>query len=379
MNYRHRHRHRHRHPWDIPHFGKLILVALESTPLPTVKMTSCAKKPLILKRKSVVNHRQLVLRVMDRLIRHTEHLLLTVTGDERKRHQFRVRQFKKALDSINKYPIDKPITSSAELLHLEGVGRGIATRIDEIIRTGSLSELAQEIKGEAKSTIIQQLAGISGIGEVTARKLVDQGVTSLDDLQNKVGQGQITLTHHMVKGLKYHDQIIQKIPREEIDDIRQIVIQSFAHQQSSLKIEICGSYRRGCRVSSDIDVLMTGQIEGGLPRIVAELTRSGLLIDNLTSNGQTKYMGICAHPEVKVGRRIDIRLVEPDSYYPALLYFTGSKALNQRMRQTAIELGLTLNEYGLFRQSEKIRVNSEKDIFDYLGLTYLSPPERDQA
>ena len=75
-------------------------------------------------------------------------------------------------------------------------------------------------------------------------------------------------------------------------------------------------------------------------------------------------------------RRIDIRFVPFQSYYSALLYFTGSFQLNREMRQVAKKLGYKLNEYGLYKNKKLIKVNSEKDIFDKLKLKYQEPKYR---
>jgi DNA polymerase/3'-5' exonuclease PolX len=114
-----------------------------------------------------------------------------------------------------------------------------------------------------------------------------------------------------------------------------------------------------------------------LKEIVKELKKIGFIVDDLTTQGDTKFMGVCKHPTIKIGRRIDIRLVTFDSFYPALLYFTGSMELNRKMRTVALQKGLTLNEYGLYRGETKIVVHSEKEIFDLLNLVYLEPKERD--
>jgi DNA polymerase/3'-5' exonuclease PolX len=78
-------------------------------------------------------------------------------------------------------------------------------------------------------------------------------------------------------------------------------------------------------------------------------------------------------------RRIDIRFVSFENYYSSLLYFTGSADLNRKMRNVAKKKGYKLSEYGLTNinnNSEKIVINSEKDIFDFLNLEYLKPNER---
>ena len=119
-----------------------------------------------------------------------------------------------------------------------------------------------------------------------------------------------------------------------------------------------------------------------LKAITDALRQSGFIVADLTSKGRSKYMGVCVHPAVKIGRRLDIRFVAYDSYFPSLLYFTGSKRLNVLMREIALEKGYTLNEYGLYRfkngiKGEKLKAGSEKAIFALLGIRYLSPIDRD--
>ena len=75
-------------------------------------------------------------------------------------------------------------------------------------------------------------------------------------------------------------------------------------------------------------------------------------------------------------RRIDIRFIPYDSFFSALLYFTGSAELNKKMRQVAKEMGYKLSEYGLFKNDDALEINSEKDVFTLLKLPYLEPNER---
>ena len=91
-----------------------------------------------------------------------------------------------------------------------------------------------------------------------------------------------------------------------------------------------------------------------LQDIVEYLSDEEFLVDHLTENGKTKYMGYCRlTPEHKV-RRIDIRFVACDCFYPAVLYFTGSCKFNQDMRRHALKKGYTLNEYGIYRVKSKV-------------------------
>ena len=101
------------------------------------------------------------------------------------------------------------------------------------------------------------------------------------------------------------------------------------------------------------------------------------ITDSLTcDNVETKYMGFCKYKEYVM--RIDIRYVPYDSYYTAILYFTGSKEFNKKMRKVAIKNGYMLNEYGLYdeKNNKQFKINSEKDVFDALNMHYLSPNDR---
>jgi len=103
-----------------------------------------------------------------------------------------------------------------------------------------------------------------------------------------------------------------------------------------------------------------------------------IIIDGLTGiDVDTKFMGFCQLHEFPV-RRIDIRFVPYESYYSALLYFTGSGSFNKKMRTVAINAGYLLNEYGLFNKktNKQIKIKSEKDIFDILKMEYLEPQFR---
>ena len=329
---------------------------------------------------------ELIIDVLGQLVSHTQSAIRSSIGSEKKKHQFRLAQFKKAVGSIKE--CSDAICSGQQARQLSGIGKGIGDRIDEILETGTLAELAEKQPIDETSRIINELTTVTGIGEANAKKFIEQGVTSLADLRNKYHKGQIMLTHHMQIGLKYYKAFQQKIAHQEITELEGM-IQSCVHQiYPDVLVEICGSYRREKSTSGDIDVLMTCQSIATeddlimsrihhLKDIVRALKGIGFLVDDLTSQGDTKYMGVCLHPTIQIGRRIDIRFMTYDSYYPAILYFTGSMMLNKLMRTHALKKKFTLNEYGLFHDEQKIVVHSEKEIFNLLGLVYLEPNERD--
>lgn len=338
-----------------------------------------------------ITGKELVIDVMSQLVEHTQTIINSATAEERKKHQFRLGQFQKAIETMREYTGE--ITSGTQAKQLKGIGKGIADRVDEIIKTGTLAELSTGISIDEKTKVLNELTSVTGIGDANAKKFYDVGIRSIQDLRDKSQAGQIKLTHHMQVGLKYHEDFQLKIPFKEIAELGETLRKCVATIDPDLIVEICGSHRRKKDLSGDIDVLITHSKikteedimqskESHLKKIVASLKQINFIVADLTSLGNTKYMGTCVHPEVKKGRRIDIRFVHYDAFFPALLYFTGSMTLNKLMRTVAIEKGYTLNEYGLYKfangqKGEKVVALSEKAIFDHLGIIYLEPTERE--
>lgn len=197
------------------------------------------------------------------------------------------------------------------------------------------------------------------------------------------------LNYHQLIGVKHYHNIKQKIPRTEMSQIEKILANIINKLNPNLILTICGSYRRGRSESGDIDCLIThpditskniDDSNNILAQIVTILTNMQFLVDHLTHDGTTKYMGLCQIPN-SIPRRIDIRLIPFESYYYATLYFTGSKTNNTNMRNAAKRLGYKLNEYGMYNIMDHsmcdLHCTSERDIYNFLNLPYLEPTQRD--
>jgi DNA polymerase/3'-5' exonuclease PolX len=172
---------------------------------------------------------------------------------------------------------------------------------------------------------------------------------------------------------------LKRIERKTIDKLHTKLSKLFDKMFPTLKWTICGSYRRGKPDSGDVDMLVTQrENKYELCVIIECMKKYGIIVDDLTEKGETKYMGMCRITSSTGFHRIDIRMINFECYYPALLYFTGSMELNTQMRTVAERKGYKLNEYHLIRLNDNVHmpINSEKDIFDYLNLKYLEPTER---
>lgn len=286
-----------------------------------------------------------------------------------------------------------------DLKDYDGVGKGIITRIEYFLKNGYFEETKdykEDKKEDNKQNIIDELKLVINIGESIALDLVNKGITSVKDLKKKVKKGEIEVNDKIKLGLKYYGIVQENIPRKEIDEYKKIfnIIIDELNKDEDKKyyFEIAGSYRREKPTSGDIDVLFSkkgvkdGKTLKHLSKIVNKLksnikenNNQPLLIDDLTEDGDTKYMGFSKLKDNFV-RRIDIRFIDDKSFHSALLYFTGSYELNKQMRKKAISMGYKLSEYGLFEKVDdewvKIKTKSEKDIFKKLGMDYLEPKYR---
>ncbi|PNI67632.1 POLB isoform 4, partial [Pan troglodytes] len=235
-------------------------------------------------------------------------------------------------------------------------------KIDEFLATGKLRKL-EKIRQDDTSSSINFLTRVSGIGPSAARKFVDEGIKTLEDLRKNEDK----LNHHQRIGLKYFGDFEKRIPREEMLQMQDIVLNEVKKVDSEYIATVCGSFRRGAESSGDMDVLLTH------PSFTSESTKQGVC--QLPSKNDEKE-----YPH----RRIDIRLIPKDQYYCGVLYFTGSDIFNKNMRAHALEKGFTINEYTIRPlgvtgvAGEPLPVDSEKDIFDYIQWKYREPKDRSE-
>jgi DNA polymerase beta len=308
---------------------------------------------------------------------------------EQTSNRFRLKNTQTVLQIIKDYP--NKIKNGSEIAHLKGVGKGSIERIDEILKTGKLSEIRSQTKYKKYVTQMAELEQIFGIGTKKAYELVKyHKIKSVDDLKKAYKSKKIDLTQQIIVGLKYHGKYKKNILRSEMDLINILVHKNITKVDPNLKGEICGSYRRQKLTSNDVDILLYHpkikskrqllEMPNLLIKFIKQLKKIGFILDDLTfDNYTTKYMGFCKLGDNPV-RRIDVYYTPFESYPATLLHLTGSANFNQKTRALAIELGYTLNEYGLYKVNQdtktKINTTSEKDILEKLGLEYVPPDKR---
>jgi DNA polymerase beta len=319
------------------------------------------------------------------LIKQLEFYVDVKTGKDKITHGYKLSSIKKSLGIIE--GIGFEIKSGEQIKDYKNIGQGTVDRINEILKTGKLAEVNEADISGKHLDYVEKLMKVFGIGRVVAYELYTKhGIKSIDDLKKAVSEKRVKLPENVMKGIKYVDQIDTRIPRSEMDEIYLFLIKQSMLTNKEMHMRMCGSYRRGKEVSGDIDIIIThpeiitksqAKVSNIMLRFIEQLKREKFIVDSFTSKKvQTKYMGICRYKNNPI-RRIDIRFIAEESYYTALLYFTGSEQWNKKMRRVAKSMGYRLNEYWLLDENKQpLSVKSESDVFNYLNMEYMNPKDR---
>ena len=319
---------------------------------------------------------------------------------------FKASAYTKAISELKNYialPNSKEITSAQQLksLKLPRIGEKIIKKFDEFLTTGTLEEVEKE-----KNNPINTFANIYGIGPVKAKELVEsKKILTLEDLklrQNEIQENKLPLLNSKQQiGLKYYNDLLKRIPREEIEEFKLLLETNFketlienSESEENHKFEIVGSYRRAKQESGDIDLIFTSYNNNKkvYENFIKKLHTNKILLEIL-SNGASKSLTIGKLlKSTATPRRIDFLYTPPEDYPFAILYFTGSKEFNTSMRQHALNLDLTLSEHGFYKLLKKstqtketkvkqekltnVTFKTEKDIFDFLHMEYKEPQDR---
>ena len=274
--------------------------------------------------------------------------------------------YKKAHEAI--LSLDRDIYKIDDLKGVSGIGASSLTHIREYLDKGTLDIIEAERLNPANI-----LSDVYGVGPKKAKELVENGVTSISELRKRQDE---LLNKVQKAGLKYYEDILERIPRSEIDTYNEIFK---ADVPSTAKYEIVGSYRRGAVDSGDIDVIITSENKSDFKKFIDTLISKRIILEVL-SRGDSKCLVIARISTAKYARRVDFLYTTPQEYPFAVLYFTGSKGFNTVMRGHALKHGYSLNEHELTVKSSGEKVHGkfveEKDIFDFLQLQYKTPGER---
>lgn len=276
--------------------------------------------------------------------------------------------------------LGKPIYTMDDLKDVKGIGEKIGEKIKELFETGHV-RAAENAANSIDNKIITSLMQVHGIGPAKAKSLVeDNHITSIEELEKNPE----LLNDKQKIGLKYVHDFQERIPRKEMDVHFTLLRKSIKAIDENFEFEVTGSYRRMLSSSGDIDVLITHNdepenVEQLFKGVIDTLKREGYITDVFAEGGK-KCLAVCKLKRYKRYRRIDLLYTNKKQYPFAVLYFTGDANFNVSMRSYCMTKGLSLSEHGIKddKTGELIDIGAktERDIFDYVGLEYVEPKDR---
>jgi DNA polymerase lambda len=340
---------------------------------------------------SSTNHKQTIIDALDILRKR----------DVADKAVFSARAYAKVITQLKNY--EGPIVTYDDVKNIDGIGAKMEKKIKEILETGSLAA-AEKAKTLYNIDALDALQKIYGVGPTKATDLVKSGITSIQQLRDEVKNNPKLLNDKQKIGLKYYEDLLERIPRNEMEEHRDILDALKPVEMEDYETEIVGSFRREAANSGDIDVLIrvpadtdSKTAKENLALYVKMLEGFGY-IEEILALGEHKCMAISKIDEelqtelnnknyMAIGRmyngkarRLDLLMTPDEEYAYAILYFTGSDRFNVAFRTYSENKGYKLNEHTLTPIRAGVQtvpyMKTEQDIFKFLGLRYIAPAYR---
>lgn len=261
------------------------------------------------------------------------------------------------------------------LKEIKGIGEGLAQKITELVLTGHLPYY-DELKKELPPGL-QEMLRIPGLGPKKIKQLHDQlGISSIGELEYACNENRLLelpgfgkkSQDKVMQGIgflrKYQNQFLYSTAREVAESIFAIL----SRMKQVSRASIAGSLRRRKELVKDIDIVVSTSDSAAVMERFTTLPQA----ESIIAKGDTKSSIITA-----AGIQVDVRTVSDREFPYALHHFTGSKEHNIAMRGRAIQMGMKMNEYGLFIGDRLIACKTEEEIFNALKLDYIPPELRE--
>jgi DNA polymerase (family 10) len=288
-------------------------------------------------------------------------------------NQFRVRAYRRAARVVEGLPkaAGSLLKSGRDLSELPGIGKDLAGKIADIVKTGHfdlLDTLKRKLPGE-----LGDMAALPGLGPKRIKLLYDKlKVRTLNDLRRAIKTGRLRELRGFGPAIekKLLGALEKPAPAKRfklsVAEAEAEALVGFL--RDSGRAVVAGSYRRRRDTVGDLDVLVTAKNGAAVGNRLVEYEN----VAQVVAHGPTRTTVM-----LRSGLQVDVRAVPEESYGAALLYFTGSKAHNIALRGLANQHGWKLNEYGLFSGKRRIAGATEEDVYEKLGLEFIAPELRE--
>lgn len=289
---------------------------------------------------------------------------------------FKVASYRKAARTLRDTAEDiAVIVAEKRLSELSGIGKGMAEKIEEYLKTGKIKKYEDEIKGYSPEFL--RMLQIPGLGPKSLAVIHSNlKVTNIDELDAACRDGRVSelpgmgakKAENIRKGIEFLRQASKRIPLGVALPVAERIVLAVKAFDSVERAEMAGSLRRMRETIGDIDILASSSDPEEAIRSFTTMPQ----VKRVLAAGTTKASVI-----VEGNQQIDLRVVGEESFGAALLYFTGSKAHNVKLRDIAKGQGLKINEYGVFRGKRKMGGREEADIYKAVDLVWIPPELRE--
>jgi DNA polymerase (family 10) len=296
------------------------------------------------------------------------------------------RVIEELTDDLRAMVEEDPASAIKRLAGIEGIGKGLAEKIAEFVEVGTVRE-HQELLQQVPPTLFELLK-IPGIGPKAAKTLWQElGIKSMEDLKNTPDEKLASLprmgkktVENIRNAINFNEKGVERVPIGLALPVAARLRDELRKTPGVKRLEYAGSLRRGKETIGDLDfVAVTAE-----PEALREAFTTRPEVSQVLARGETKCSVRLETSGVVM--QADLRLVPEAAFGAALMYFTGSKEHNVRLREMAVKRHQRLNEYGLFAGTEErpqdrglvpIAAATEEEIYQALGLPYIEPERRE--
>ena len=292
--------------------------------------------------------------------------------------QFKPRAYRRAAQGIESHPNDiEELYKEDNLRTIPGVGESIEAKIKEYLEKGTISYL-EELRKDLPRGLVDLLQ-IEGIGPKRAMEIYKAlKISSIEDLVKAAENGEIRKLkgfsekseRNIIEAIKFFKNSQERVLLGDILPFAEDLERKLSKVKGVQRINIAGSIRRKKETIRDIDIVIASTESEEVIDFFTQLPD----ISKIIMKGSTRSSVLLSE-----GIQADLRVVDLESYGSALLYFTGSKEHNIKLREIAIKKDLKLNEYGVFNRKtdEKNIGQNEDEIYNLFGLDYIEPELRE--
>jgi DNA polymerase (family 10) len=299
--------------------------------------------------------------------------LLAISGGD----PFKPRAYEKAARSIGGYHAEVAGMDLKALQAIPSVGKSIAEKVLEFLETGKV-QAVEDLRAEIPPGV-RELMDIPGLGPKKALLLYqDLGIASVPELGQAIHDGRLKgmkgfgakTEENILHGIELMQAAGERVLISTAMELAEEFVGALKEVRGVRRCAYAGSLRRMRETIGDIDILVTSDKAAPIMEAFVELPH----VTEVIARGETK-----TSVRTSKGLQVDLRVVPPGTWGAALVYFTGSKAHNIRVREYAVRKKLRLSEYGLFRadSDELIVAETEEDVYGRLGMDWIPPTLRE--